>query len=225
VPAGDPLARAADAGDGAVLDHQLLGRRVADHETPLLGGAQKRACQQSPVDARSAPAVDRALHLRERRKQHLGLVRPDLGIAVIFGRAPAAHTGDDLAEMRDLVRVNRDGQRSARVEPGIACAILAQIVDQNRIVRGGARLEALDRIRVIGVGGGRENAGASIGRAADVAAIDQQRPHSGAHQMVGGGCADHAATDHDRIVSRHKGKSALDSGTANGSRSGRARRD
>jgi hypothetical protein len=46
---------------------------------------------------------------------------------------------------------------------GVAGALAPQLLDQSRIVLGGARLEALDRIRIRDAGGGREDAGAGIG--------------------------------------------------------------
>jgi hypothetical protein len=74
------------------------------------------------------------------------------------------------------------------------------MLDQDRVIRCGARLEALDRIRIVDAGGGRQDAGAGIGRTAAIAPIDQQRLHAGAHQVIGGRGADHAATDHHRVV-------------------------
>jgi hypothetical protein len=128
-------------------------------------------------------------------------------------------------EMRDLVLVDRHGERAADAISGITCAVLAQTLDQVRIILGGARLEALDRIPIFGAGGGGEDSGAGIGCSARIAPVDQQRFHPGAHQVVGGRGADHAAADHDRIEGRHERGSGVDGGTVTGCRAARARRD
>ena len=118
VPARDPLARDTDAGDGASLDDHLVHRCVADLEPVLRSGAQQCRREPSAVDPCAAVAVDRTLDVGKRRKQRPGLVRPDLAEAMVLGRAPAAHAGPDLMEMRHLVVVHGDGQRAAHPVAG-----------------------------------------------------------------------------------------------------------
>ena len=62
---------------------------MPDLETAPRGGAKKRACQQSSVDARAAAAVDRAPDPREWRKQRPGLIGTYIGMSSI-GRAYGA---------------------------------------------------------------------------------------------------------------------------------------
>jgi hypothetical protein len=184
----------------ASLDDQLVHRCVTDLEPALRGGAQQCRGERSAIDPRTAAAVDRALDLGERRKQRFGLVQPDRREAMILGRAPAAPAGPDLMEMSDLVVVDGDGQRAAHAVAGVPCAVLAQVLDQDRVVRCGACFEALDRIWIVDAGRGRENAGARIGRPADVPAIDQQRLHSRAHEVPGNRRTEHATADHRCVV-------------------------
>ena len=76
VPAGDPLARATDAGEGAVFDDEVLDRRVTNFETALPGGAQERSGEQAAIDPRPATAVDRALDVGKRWEQRLASSGP-----------------------------------------------------------------------------------------------------------------------------------------------------
>jgi hypothetical protein len=109
-----------------------------------------------------------------------------------------------LLECGHLVVVHRDRQRAAHRIAGIARPFRGEPVDQQRVVTGGVGREAIVWIGSSGIGGGRQDARAGIGRTARMSLVNQQGLRAGLDQMVGGRQADHAAADHDRIEARHR---------------------
>jgi hypothetical protein len=124
----------------------------------------------------------------------------------ILGGGPAAqllalkHIAACSGEGLGLVARDGHKQLAADGVAGLAGLLSAQPLDQRRVVAHRSDRKVEPALRVAAVGLGRQDAGAGVGGAALVLAVDQQRARTGAGQVIGRRYAGDPAADHDRVI-------------------------